>query len=555
MSNRILPSYITRDMIFGGDGYVAGTTKIDAAPDIPVARKVRLFDGKTGQLVREKWSGTDGAYSFDRLARSAQQRYFAASFDHTEAYNAVIADRIAADPFAAGDPSGIILDAHDSGAAAGSPPASLDYWKTLHAHFESLTDDGGDPYWNSVVLAMHMDGANDGTVFTDAKGRSISRTGSPVTKTDVKKFGAASGYFDGDNDYLGMGGTLTDFNFGTAPFTIDAWCYCQSGSVNGALLSSSGLWSAGANVFYVSDDHFRFASFNIANPVLIYSYDFTTQWNHVALVRNGTSVKLFLNGNEVASATISAAAAIDFSSGGGTRVARTGWGLGPDESYKGWIDDLRVTKGVARYTADFTPPDQAFYEYIGPRKIDDRGNIVVVGGGADVGAAQFKFGAKSLVLDGTGDYLDWTSPAAFGVAPFTIEGWIRISTPLSGFMIFDSRDTETSALGVAFHVTTAGKLAVKTNNVVTAGTTTLAADTWYHVALVRSLGTLRCYLEGAQECSVANTANMTTTGWRIGHNFNAAGAYSAGYIDELRITNGVGRYAGAFTPATEAFAD
>lgn len=82
------------DMGYGGNYRVAGTTKVEGSPKLPVSRRVRLHDQLTGRLVREQWStaGT-GAYSFDNIKAGT---YYVVALDHTRAYNAVIASDFAA---------------------------------------------------------------------------------------------------------------------------------------------------------------------------------------------------------------------------------------------------------------------------------------------------------------------------------------------------------------------------------------------------------------------------------------------------------------------------
>jgi hypothetical protein len=79
------------DAVDGGALSISGTVAIDDSPDIPVRRRVRLFEKKSGRFVRETWSAVDGSYSFTNLK---DQEYFVLSHDHTNNYNAAIKDRI-----------------------------------------------------------------------------------------------------------------------------------------------------------------------------------------------------------------------------------------------------------------------------------------------------------------------------------------------------------------------------------------------------------------------------------------------------------------------------
>ena len=79
-----------------------------------------------------------------------------------------------------------------------------------------------DPYWASVVLAMHFDGTNGSTTFTDIKGHTVSSAGSPVISTARSKFGGASGLFSGSPDALSLAESAFLFS-GAA--TFDCWVY------------------------------------------------------------------------------------------------------------------------------------------------------------------------------------------------------------------------------------------------------------------------------------------------------------------------------------------
>lgn len=76
-----------------GIGRIAATVKVDATPtDLPVVRRVRLYRMRDGALVRELWSNVDGTFSFDYI--DELQRYYVISFDHNDAFRAVIADNL-----------------------------------------------------------------------------------------------------------------------------------------------------------------------------------------------------------------------------------------------------------------------------------------------------------------------------------------------------------------------------------------------------------------------------------------------------------------------------
>ena len=80
------------DRVDGGTLEISGSVYIDATPDIPVARRVRLYDLPSGRLIRETWSDpVTGAYRFAQIRAGI---YTVIGYDHTGAFNAVVRDRV-----------------------------------------------------------------------------------------------------------------------------------------------------------------------------------------------------------------------------------------------------------------------------------------------------------------------------------------------------------------------------------------------------------------------------------------------------------------------------
>lgn len=184
------------------------------------------------------------------------------------------------------------------------------------------------------------------------------------------------------------------------------------------------------------------------------------------------------------------------------------------------------------------------------------GRTVTVSGNAQISTAQSKFGGSSLSVDGTGDSFNVTGPA-IGTSDFTVEGFIRVAAPGSSFAVLDTRDSDLTDSGFAFYVRSTQKLTFGTGASFTAteGTTNVAADTWLHVALTRSGGTVRGFLDGNLEFTVSDADNFSLTAWKIGNFWNVGSGFSAGYIDDLRVTVGVARYTASFTPPAAQFPD
>jgi Concanavalin A-like lectin/glucanases superfamily len=191
------------------------------------------------------------------------------------------------------------------------------------------------------------------------------------------------------------------------------------------------------------------------------------------------------------------------------------------------------------------------------------GHTITPVGNAQVDTAQSKFGGAALLLDGTGDALQLPMHAdfAFGTGNFAIDFWLRpAASPLNNVGIFDWR-APADGLNNEIILLTQGTgevrfLANGANQIV--GTTILAAGTWYHLAVVRSSGTTRLFVNGVQEGGNYTDGNNYTVGSTvrpaIGLRSNLTGNGVNGWIDEFRISKGTDRgWSGGFTPPTAAY--
>jgi hypothetical protein len=177
---------------------------------------------------------------------------------------------------------------------------------------------------------------------------------------------------------------------------------------------------------------------------------------------------------------------------------------------------------------------------------------VATNSGAVTSTAQFKYGTASLYFDATttttqkGFTYTVSSGSTFGTGDYTIELFVRFSALSRVYRIF-AIDSGTGVL------TTDTSNNIRWLGSVFTPSPALAANTWYHLAAVRSSSSVKVYLDGTQIGStVTSTANHTGTTWWVGRDFDTdTGLY--GYIDELRITKGVARYTANFTPPTKTF--
>lgn len=225
-----------------------------------------------------------------------------------------------------------------------------------------------DPYASSVVLLLHMDGSNGSTSFTDKSltARAVTANGNAQISTAQSKFGGASAVFDGNGDYLSISDS-GDFDFGSGDFTIECWFYRPSNAFinyQDILTQRNQDLSNFAFSFSIrpQDNNIAFrysTSGNGSTGTVGANNNFTITngvWYHLAVTRSSGTFRLFVNGTVVTTAT----PATNPTFYNSTAAITVGAAANGTQSINGYLDDVRVTKGVARYTANFTPPTAAF---------------------------------------------------------------------------------------------------------------------------------------------------------------------------------------------------
>lgn len=213
-----------------------------------------------------------------------------------------------------------------------------------------------DALFSSVTALLHMDGADASTTFTDTSGspKTVSVFGNAQVDTAQSKFGGASLMLDGAGDYLQIPGAGGEFSFGTGDFTIEGWFLPTTLNSESALMWGSGV---GWTLFAYPANQLtwgRTAPLGGANLLLSGTVLTTGVWNHIAVTRASGTVTIWING--VSGGTTSDTS--NYNANGNLQIGRSHTG----EWFNGWIDEVRITKGAARYTAGFTPPTLPFEE-------------------------------------------------------------------------------------------------------------------------------------------------------------------------------------------------
>jgi hypothetical protein len=219
-----------------------------------------------------------------------------------------------------------------------------------------------DSFFSNVSLLLHMNGANTSPAFTDnsPSPKAVTALGNAQISTAQSKFGGASGLFDGTGDYCQTPNNAA-FQFGSGNFTIEYWVYPTSltgikqhiNPDNGSNTSYAILTSGSALLYYLSS--VGGSSWDVASGVSIGTATLNT-WQHIALVRNGNVFTPYLNG-VAGTTTTSSATLFNFTS---KLTIGSDGPVTPLTPFQGYMDEVRITKGVARYTANFTPSTAAF---------------------------------------------------------------------------------------------------------------------------------------------------------------------------------------------------
>lgn len=218
-----------------------------------------------------------------------------------------------------------------------------------------------DPSWSSVSALLHFDGSNGGAI-TDQTSKTWTAYGGAAINTGDKKFGTAALVLDGTDDYVTTP-DHSDFAFGSGDWTVECWLKEDSqGSTRQIIGQHSVTGEVDSSFILYSDTGVLTLSAYVGSStysVVGSSSHSTGVWYHVAAVRDGGTLRLFRNGTSIGTTSISGT--MNDVSQPVTIGSVMGSGAPAFSLYlHGKVDDLRITKGVARYTSNFTAPAAAF---------------------------------------------------------------------------------------------------------------------------------------------------------------------------------------------------
>jgi hypothetical protein len=204
----------------------------------------------------------------------------------------------------------------------------------------------------NTQLLLNM---TNGAIFDNAMMNDLETVGNAQISTSVVKYGTGSASFDGSTSYL-LHPYTPEINFGSGAFTIECWVYPTANQTDNWVYGVS----AGSTGYYVlrvvTTNKLQFIWNNFASSVTSTGTLSLNTWTHIAVSCTGSTVTLYINGVADGSTSISGITAAP----SGTQGCVGNQGTAFARYWSGYIDDLRITKGFARYTATFTPPTAAF---------------------------------------------------------------------------------------------------------------------------------------------------------------------------------------------------
>lgn len=226
-----------------------------------------------------------------------------------------------------------------------------------------------DSSFSSVVLLLHMDGSNGSTTFTDNSNsaHSITALGNAAISTAQSMFGGSSAVFDGTGDALSIPDS-DDWHLSTSDFTIECWIYPTSIPAIFTIASQRGT-ASNQNAWTlqwassVPGLQWQFSSDGLSSISRSFSSwtPSVNTWYHVAITKSSGAYRCFINGTQLGGTQTNTTAIynsnkpllIGAQNNSSTTTSLT-WPI------FGYIDEFRLTKGVARYTSAFTAPTAPF---------------------------------------------------------------------------------------------------------------------------------------------------------------------------------------------------
>jgi len=436
---------------------------------------------------------------------------------------------------------------------------------------------------NTLLL---LDFTNAGIIDTSIYNRHIIAYGNINTTGGFSKFGSGSLSFRrGTTDYLNIP-TDPNLTLDTSDFTIEFWIYRERNNANAVILDYR---PAGTSTLVPvisvknTPNNNNSIVYNISNVDRLSAPIPFNQWAHVSVVKNNNQTRLFVNG-------VSASGQIYTDNNNYIQPASGIWVgrqnvITPTHAFEGALEDIRITKGVARYTSNFTLPAKLAANYTDPHF----NNVVVFINGNNIGSDQnshfratkaargltsvnnniptqgsyspFFPNGWSIFFDGLSSYIYPTTSVPLltsNTQPFTFETWFyRVKKTKAGSNTFECIFGSYQDSSNGFNIRTdEGALTIRNgdSSIPNLPTVNINENVWYHLAISGKPGTsLKFFLNGVLRGETSSAVGMTGNNPIVIGNLQKINSSNpdccfSGYISNLRFIQGLELYTSDFTP-------
>jgi len=437
-----------------------------------------------------------------------------------------------------------------------------------------LAPSATNPPFNYVTLLLQGDGTNgaQNNTFVDSSSNNytISRTGT-ATQGSFSPYGTLwSNDFSGSGQYLSTASNAA-FAFGTGSFTVEYWINAVSWSTAPTVFDTraTGTATNGYSDFFNTTGQFNLY---IGNSTI---YTSTTAiplntWTHIAVSRQGTSLRVFINGVQNGSTVTNSTNMTSTNSLVATNVGISG-GVGSNQ-FNGYISNLRVVKGTAVYTSNFIPSTTPLTAITNTSLLTCQSNrfrdassnnfaITVTGAPSVERFSPFSPGAaySTSAIAGSGYFspTSYLSPTTsnivnFGTGAFTVEMWMYANS--GSYNFFDGRSTSGQNAITLFLNSDSTLSFLNANGTVRISGTGFRFGAWNHIAVTRTGTSTRLFLNGTQLGSTFTDSSSYVSGTNrpaIGAGgFSVGSSPYTGYLAGLQVVKGTAVYTANFTPPT-----
>lgn len=446
-----------------------------------------------------------------------------------------------------------------------------------------------DPHYSSVVLLVHADGAHGSQAITDYRAHTIAAYAGTYISSSKYKFGTSSIYFDGSSTSK-VTTTSPDYEITNQDFTIEMWLMPDSSSIGTGYrqIINRRLSSGNTTPWFIQLFNGK-VDFGIYKDGWVSRRSSATleanKWSHIAFVRSGSSFKLYINGaldgsftsTKILGTTTDPICLGSYINGSAT------------DAYRGYMDEIRITIGTARYLSNFVvankqfPGDKAYVPstideyraYVSAHShfdgipndtniTDTTGKTLTIFGTPKL-SSDAKFGNTSLYFDGTPARVEipHSTDLVMENSDFTIEFWMKTSAT-NECALFSKRANYTQYVGYSLlmnYQNSSGYLTL----IYTFGgppwifcnvLTSVNDNQWHHITFQRngtvfiiSIDGIVSTFDSTSNASLVDNGAAFTIGAAANDNYTPY----TGLIDEFRITKGVARYPNGFTRPSAAF--